>query len=56
MHFNKIQSLPRFFLAVSTVSANSTIETMPVDMIMGFPVEATLAIRLRSVFSKEAIL
>ena len=42
--------------AARTASSISATVAMPVDMITGLPVDATLRINGRSVFSNEAIL
>ena len=56
VHFRSTKSLHPASLAAPTLSPSSATVAMPVEMIMGLPVEATLRISGKSVFSNEAIL
>ena len=56
VHFNSTTSGQPASRAVRTVSSICASVAMPVEMIIGLPVRATLRISGRSVFSNEAIL
>ena len=56
VHFNKEILLFPTFKQVSTASSISSKEAMPVEIIIGFPFDATYYINGISVISKDAIL
>ena len=56
MHLSKRTSVPPAYLKVRIASSISATVAIPVDIIAGFPVEATFLINGRSVLSNEAIL
>jgi len=56
VHFSSTRCWQPAACAVRTASSISATLAMPVEMIIGLPVRATLRISGRSVFSKDAIL